>query len=190
MRGVIHIGAHRFEEYEMWKSQGATVFLLFEPISANVEYLKAAFPVYLTWHLALANYRGEATMYVDGKHNYLSASMLQPKAHLQEYPDVLFEQKETVPVDKLDWIIYDRSNYDHMHIAAQGMELEILKGGEESLKSIDTISCQVYQTELYKGCPLMEDIIAHLKDFDFQGYSPRGKNWGFASFKRKQNGDN
>jgi FkbM family methyltransferase len=188
MIGVIDIGAHKFEEYEQWVKEGAKNFLLFEPISSNFEYLVKNFYEHIMYNVALANYQGETKMYVDSGHDCLSASILQPTLHGEDYPDILFDRVETVKVDKLDWTIYDRDDYDHLHMAVQGMELEVLKGAEQSLKHIDTISCQVFRKKLYEGSCLTQEVVEWLDDrgFDLVQIVKRGIPWDVAKFKRRK----
>jgi hypothetical protein len=106
--------------------------------------------------------------------------------HLEQYPDIEFTDKVSVVVDKLDNVKYDRILYDHLHVDAQGYELEIFKGAKMSLNYIDTITTEVYRKELYKGCPMIEDIVAFLSEhgFSLKEVFWRGNTWGDANFER------
>ena len=188
MIGVIDIGAHWGEEYESWVKQGAKSFLLIEPIKSNYEVLLEKFPQYPVLNLALANHTGEAKMFVDTTHHSLSASLLTPKLHTEVYPDVLFDKVETVKVEKLDNIEYNRKLYDFIYMSAQGMELEILKGGEKSLKNIKAITTQVFHKRLYEGSCLADEITEWLGDRGFDLVSVNVRNphvWSYANYKRR-----
>ena len=78
-----------------------------------------------------------------------------------------------------------RRLYDELHIKAQGYELEVLKGATDSLRYIDVINMQVYRVELFDGCPMFEDVVEYLDDFDLININWRCKSWGVAEFKRK-----
>jgi hypothetical protein len=89
-----------------------------------------------------------------------------------------------VRIKRLDDIPFNRSLYDYLHIDTQGYELEVLKGAEESLKYIKTIQVEVYREELYRGCPMIDDITGFLKEFKLKKVYWRGLSWGDAIYKR------
>ena len=169
MRGVINIGAHYGEGYEMWLAQGVKNILFFEPVKENFEKMKKRIPesdnVNL-FNIALGNETGQREMCTESRG--LSCSLLVPGKHLIEYPGIIFDSKQLVSVYKLDDIGYDRSLFDYICLQAQGYELEILKGAENSLEYIMTINVQIFKSELYKGCPLIEDITEYLFDRGFE----------------------
>jgi FkbM family methyltransferase len=187
MKGVIQVGAHYAEEYEGWCSIGVKYFIFFEPILSNYNKLCKILPKsdkIKTYQLALGNITGKIMMFTEQEHQGKSDSILMPYLHLEQYPDIEFTGTESVDIEKLDNIEYDRTLYDHLHIDAQGYELEVLKGATESLKFIDTIECEVYDKELYKGCPMVDEIVEYLKDFELMEIFWRGVTWGDAKFKR------
>jgi FkbM family methyltransferase len=188
MKGVINIGAHQFEEYKTWVKEGAANFLLFEPVEANFIYLLENFhgENIKMMKVALGNYTGEAEMYIDTNHRSLSASLLTPTDHLSDYPDIIFDQKETARVDKLDNIDYDRNLYDHIYITAQGMELEIFRGAEKSLKHIKTIKSQTWRKRLYEGSFITKELTEYLSGIGFvlKQIIPRGISWDHAIYER------
>jgi len=74
------------------------------------------------------------------------------------------------------------------NIDVQGYELEVFKGGTETLKGIDAIYTEINKAELYEGCALVEDLDAFLK---LHGFSRVGEwcpyephNWGDALYTR------
>ena len=188
MRGVIQIGAHWAEEYEGWLSLGVNEFMFFEPVLSNYLKLCRILPVIdriKIYQLALGNKTGKIMMFTETEHQGKSCSILEPLLHLEQYPDIEFTGRELVDIEKLDNIKYDRELYDHIHLDAQGYELEILKGAEKSLEYIDSITCEVYRKELYRGCPMIDDIVEYLYQFgfDLKKVFWRGLSWGDAEFK-------
>ncbi len=189
MKGVIQVGAHLAEEYEGYVSLGVENFIFFEPVASTFKKLSRIRPASdkIKLHqLALGNMTGEIEMYIEGEHRGASNSILEPYLHLEQYPDIVFSGKEIVKIDKLDNVAYDRSLYSHLHIDAQGYELEVLKGAVESLKYIETIECEVYKRELYKGCPMIEEVTAFLKEqgFNMTEVFWHGLFWGDAFFSK------
>ena len=84
------------------------------------------------YNIALGNQTGTVKMYIDN-YNQGSSSILQPKLHLTQRPDIKFESEENVNIDKLDNII-DSLDYNFINMDVQGFELEVLKGGKNYLK--------------------------------------------------------
>jgi FkbM family methyltransferase len=192
IKGVILIGANLGQEYEGWIAGGREDFIFFEPVKFTFNRLsKIMFgkPRIKLFNIALGNYEGNAVMYIETVHEGKSCSILKPLLHLEQYPDIEFTGEEIVSVNKLDNINYDRTLYDHLHIDTQGYELEVLKGAKESLKFIKTIQIEVYRKELYKGCPMFEEIMNYLKDFDLTEIFWRGNTWGDAKFRRHESID-
>lgn len=57
---------------------------------------------------------------------------------------------------------------DMLKIDVQGAELDILKGGEETLKSVKDIIIELQHTEYNKGAPNADQVIAYLNDRGFE----------------------
>jgi FkbM family methyltransferase len=190
MRGVICIGANLGQEIEGWLSMGVKYFILFEPVKATFlkleRIMKNKSGNYVLHNIALGNQIGSVEMYVEDCHQGKSSSILEPYLHLDQYPDIEFDKRETVIIDKLDNVHYNRRLYDHLHIDTQGYELEVLRGAEKSLQYIDTIECEVYKKELYKGCPMIYDVTQFLSDqeFELKEVFWKGLSWGDAKFER------
>ena len=190
MKGVIQAGSHYAEEYEGWLSQGAENFIFFEPVKANFQKLELILrdkPGVILFNLALGNKIGKIDMYIETSHQGKSCSILKPDKHLDQYPDINFDTTELVDINKLDNIPYDRMLYDHLHVDTQGYELEVLRGAVESLRFINTITCEVYRDSLYKGCPMIKEVVLWLYDhgFNLTEVFWCGMTWGDAKFKRK-----
>ena len=190
MKGVIQIGAHYAEEYEGYVSQGIKDFVFFEPIKANFKKLEKILDGkpenILLYNLAIGNMDGMIKMYTETTHQGKSCSILKPHLHTKQYPDIIYDGIEMVRINKLDNIPYNRDLYDHLHMDLQGYELEALKGAEESLKYIKTATIEVYRAELFKDCPMIEDIVRYLMDrgFNLMEVFWRGNTWGDAKFTR------
>jgi FkbM family methyltransferase len=190
MKGVVQIGAHYGEEHEGWLALGVENFIYFEPVRRNYIKLKKIIgnkPNIKLYNIALGNMKGEIMMHTETEHQGKSCSILKPTGHLDQYPDIEFDGKEVVQIDRLDNIEYDRKLYDHLHIDTQGYELEVLKGAVNSLDHIKTIDCEVYRKELYEGCA---DWLQITNLLDIYGYKLievywRGLTWGDAKFKRR-----
>lgn len=165
MRGVIHVGAHYGQEYNDYLNSGIKNIVFIEPLKKNYERLLTChqFPdTVLTFNLAIGNMVGEVDMNVDTANWGMSSSILEPGTHLRHYPKITFDKKETVQITKLDNLGINRSLYNVLVVDVQGYEMEVFKGAEETLKSIDVIFSEVNTDEVYKGCAKMSDVDAFL----------------------------
>jgi len=165
MRGIIHIGAHYGQEYADYIKYGMRDIIFIEPLIANYTKLLELTPKdagIKTFNMALGNTTGTIDMFVETANSGMSSSILEPGTHLETYPFITFDTKETVKIDKLDNIEFDRSLYNVLNIDVQGYELEVLKGSEDTLKYIDAIFTEINVGEVYKGCGKLEDLDAFL----------------------------
>lgn len=189
MKGVISIGSHYGQEYESWVMEGFENFMFFEPTKTSYDKLVKILPKLKnikTFNIALGNYTGKANMFTETEHQGKGNSILVPKYHLEQYPDILFDSVEIVDIDKLDNIDYNRSMYDMLHIDTQGYELEVLKGAFNSLDYIRKIKTEVYRKELYEDCPMIEEVNKYLesKGFLLMSVIWNGITWGNAIFTK------
>ena len=193
MKGVISIGANVGQEFEQWVNEGYENFMFFEPVQSTYMKLhqimshRTDYNITL-YNLAIGNTEGEITMNTETSHQGKSCSILNPKLHLHHYPDIIFDKTELVKINKLDNIIYNRENYDFLHIDTQGYELEVLKGAIDSLTFIEKIQVEVYRAELYKGCPRMLDVTDFLweKGFEVMEVKWLGLAWGDCYLRRRK----
>jgi FkbM family methyltransferase len=187
IKGVIHVGAHWGQEYQEYVNRGIKNVMFFEPMKASYKKLVASLPKIKDircYNLALGNQTGEVEMFTETENGGQSSSILEPGTHLKMYPKIKFNGRETVKIDRLDNIPFDRSLYNMMMIDTQGFELEVLKGAKKTLKSIECIYVEVNRDEVYKGCPMVEEIDAYLKDFQRMETNWLGGTWGDAVYMR------
>jgi len=177
LKGVLHVGGHHGQEYEVYKECGAQPIVFIEPCTRQFNVLNEKFGntagVYLK-KFALGSKQGKEVMYVDTTNEGQSNSIMEPKVHLEQHPEVIFNgEPEIVEVKTLDSIVNDFKNafiFDNINllmIDTQGYELEVLKGGKESLGHFDIIYAECNREETYVNCPMVEDLDAYLLPYGF-----------------------
>ena len=142
--------------------------------------------------MALGNETGTKEMFIETVNKGQSCSFLEPETHLSLYPHIKFDLRETVDIDKLDNIYFNRYLYNMINIDVQGYELEVFKGATETLKYIDIIYAEVNTEKVYKDCVLMEELDEYLGQFNFkrvlvdfsQSYA-----WGDALYIKEEKDD-
>jgi FkbM family methyltransferase len=185
IRGVIHIGGHRGQEYVYYKNLGLTNIIFVEPQPDNFDILSENVgPECLLFNVALGNFEGDADMFTEVANQGQSSSLLQPHQHLSQYPDIIFNGKIMVGVTKLDLLPFDRALYNFINIDVQGYELEVFKGGIDTLNGIDYVYAEVNRAELYKSCALVGEVDGFLANHGFKrvGTWWDGVTWGDALY--------
>jgi FkbM family methyltransferase len=178
IKGVIHIGAHYGQEYNDYIKHNITNLMFFEPLHKNYNVLLNNINLTDTvkaYNIALGNFTGTVDMFVETFNQGMSSSILEPKIHLTQYPNIKFNEKENVKIEKLDNIVFNRTHFNMINIDVQGYELEVFKGAIETLKDIDIIYTEVNRDEVYKNCVKVNELDDFLVAF---GFERKLSNWG------------
>jgi FkbM family methyltransferase len=191
VKGVVHIGAHYGEEIQEYVDNGVQNITVFEPLSNNFEVLAERLQDVNAdirgYQVALGSKKGTATMYISSNEAQ-SSSILKPKEHLEQHPDVKFDGTEEVEVSLLDEFDLGDANFINMDV--QGYELEVLKGGKNTLKNIDYVYCEVNRGEVYENNAMIDDIDEYLSNYGFERvetYWPETwYKWGDALYIKKK----
>ena len=189
IKGIIHVGAHYGEEIEEYVNNGIQEIILFEPLGECFDILqRKIFNLNANiagYQVALGSSSGTAEMYISDN-QMQSSSILKPKVHLTHHPHVKFNGTEEVEVDMLD--NFDTKDYNFLNMDVQGYELEVLKGGTETLKHVDYVYCEVNRDELYEGNAYIQDIDDFLSKYDMIRVETNweGDLWGDALYIKKK----
>lgn len=191
VKGIVHIGAHYGEEIQEYVNNGIQDIVVFEPLSKNfdvlAENLKDVNANIQGHQVALGNDEKTVTMYLSSN-DAQSSSVLKPKDHLEHHPDVFFEGTEEVEMNRLD--NYDIGNANFMNVDVQGYELEVFRGGSETLNKIDYVYCEVNRGEMYEGNAMIDDIDEYLGTYGFERvethWPTEWYKWGDALYIKKK----
>jgi FkbM family methyltransferase len=189
--GIIHIGAHQGQEIREYVNNGVSDIMMFEPLTMNfnilVENVKNINANISAYQVALGNEEKNVMMYLSDN-NLLSSSVLKPKIHLELHPSVGFPTTEEVEMKRLDSFVEKTKNFNFINMDVQGYELEVLKGGMETLKHIDYVYCEINRDELYEGNVLVEDLDKFLSNYNMERVETEwweNTLWGDALYIRK-----
>jgi FkbM family methyltransferase len=189
--GVIHVGAHYGEEVKDYIDVGATNIMLFEPLKQNFDQLKKnILNIPSNIHIrkyctALGNSNKTIQMYL-ASNSLESSSILEPKYHLIQHPDISFNGVEEVELNQLD--DFNCTGYNFLNVDVQGYELEVLKGAKNTLKHIDYIYCEVNRGEVYEDNALVYEVDKFLSLYNMQRVETNWWNnadWGDAFYIKK-----
>lgn len=189
INGVIHVGAHFGQEDILYKELGIKYRLYFEPLKSNFDILRGNVgDDAILINKALGNEKKFVSMYVETVNNGMSSSILEPKLHTIQFPNIVFNQTEEVEMVRLDDLDFNFLNYNMMNIDVQGFELEVLKGSINTLKNIDYLIVEINNAELYKNCPMFNEINNFLTNNNFTCVDQYwwGHNFGEGFFKKNK----
>lgn len=188
--GVIHVGGFRGEELPLYRSIGVNDTVMFEPQEELCEIIKSQMLPSETLHNSALGYdRGIMELNISHRLGGIengdraSSSLLKPKVHLTEHPEVTFTHTETVSVCRLDDF---KLKANFMNIDVQGYELNVLKGSEETLLNVDVLIAEVNRDEVYENCCQIDDIDNFLNQRGFRREAVvwQSKSWGDALYAR------
>lgn len=185
--GVIHVGGHIGQEMETYKKNNVGNLIVFEPQKVPFQKLtdvvnSIGFDNITLINKALGN--SCATVEMTCNDDGLCSSILNPKHVLEQYPNIIFDRKETVEMVTMDSVIGENHNYNFLNMDTQGYELEVLKGAKNTLKTIDFVYTEVNNTEVYENNALIEDIDNFLKEYNMVRVETdwMGGTWGDAFY--------
>lgn len=155
-----HVGADTLEMSRLWPEGAIHAFEpvpdIFAKLSENTKGLRNV----KLYPCALGAATGTAKIFVSGGRSDGSSSLLEPKEHLTEHPDVHFNSRIEIPVITLDdWSTkYGVSSADLLWLDMQGNELAAMKAGERILGTVRAIHIEVSLKEVYRGVPLYPEV--------------------------------
>lgn len=188
--GVIHVGGHIGQEMETYQKNNVKNLIVFEPqkipfqkLSSVVDFI--GFNNVKLINKALGN--SCATVEMTCNDGGLCSSILKPKHVLQQYPDIIFDRKESVEMVTMDSVIGETHDYNFLNMDTQGYELEVLKGATKTLEKIDYVYTEVNNTEVYENNALIEEIDEFLIDYNMVRVVTdwMGGTWGDAFYIRQ-----
>jgi FkbM family methyltransferase len=187
IKGIIHVGGHYGQEHKNYKANGIDNLIYFEPLISSFNILKQTVSEEgICINKALGSKVGKISMYVESANDGQSSSILKPKMHTEIYKYIIFNSEQVVDIDLLDNIEeIKQKEYNFINVDVQGYELEVFKGGIETLKNIDYIMTEVNKAELYENCVLIDELDTFLHENGFTRVETEwfyDHNWGDAFY--------
>jgi FkbM family methyltransferase len=165
-----HIGVDTLEMSTLWPLGHIHAF---EPIPAIFQTLKentSKTRNVTCYPLALSDSNGTAEIFVSGGTSDGSSSLLAPKEHLIEHPNVTFTTKIEVSTITLDKWVVDESirRIDFLWLDLQGYEFNVLKASPEILESVLVIHTEVSLKHIYEDAPLYPELRQWIESKGFE----------------------
>lgn len=161
---IIDAGAHvGADTVEMIRLYPKAKIHAFEPVPSIFEQLKrntAKYKRITCYPWALSNQNGEQIMHISSGGSDGSSSLMQPKDHLKDHPDVYFNEQIKVKTIALDeWA--KQLGIEEVHflwLDMQGYELEVLKASEIIFPKVKVVHMEVSTRSTYEGVPLYDEV--------------------------------
>jgi FkbM family methyltransferase len=171
---VVEAGAHiGSDTVEMAKLLPKGTIHAFEPVPSLYEQLEQntyKLNNVRRYRLGLADYVGTANLFLSSGTSDASSSLLFPKEHLIEHPEVFFQEQINISVTTLDHWAHELGiqKVDLLWLDLQGYEFAVLKASPILLATVRVIYTEVNLKELYEGCPLYPEFRQWLKTQGFR----------------------
>lgn len=194
-KGVLHLGANTGQEADVYAALGIKRVIWVEALPDIYTQLVqkiARYPGSLAFCACLSNIDGYPVTFHRANNESQSSSFLEFGTHAQEHPTTRYI--ETIPMTtirldtllKREGIIHQVEGGWFLNIDVQGAELLVLKGMGNLLSKFDCAYIEVNEKELYKGCPRVGEIDAHLSLYGLVGVECKmtSAGWGDKFYRK------
>jgi FkbM family methyltransferase len=193
--GVLHCGASTGQEVGSYAKLGVKNMVFIEAIPDVYEKLKVNLSGYenaLAVNACLSDENGKEVDFNISSNEGQSSSFLQFGTHKTAHPDVTFVDQIKLTTKRLDSLIEELNlnihEFNFLNMDLQGAELLALRGLGDQLRYFKYAYLEVNKDELYKGCPMVEDLDMYLIGFGFRRVETSWAGnfgWGDALYLRK-----
>lgn len=189
---ILHVGAHRAEEASDYEDAGwGKLGICWIEVQPDlVQELKIKLNPQKNRIIEAAVW-GESGIEMEFNRmtNSQSSSLFELGKHSDYYPKIQLAEKVQVTTKRIDNILDIDEQFELVNLDLQGAELEALKGMGTILNTVKWVYSEVNWYELYKGCALIKDLDAFLKEEGFvrmATYRESFVGWGDALYIRKE----
>ena len=170
--GVLHVGAHKCEEIELYSRLGLEPndVVWIDAIEKNViDCRNRGIPNLYT---ATVSDQDDMDVVLNVSNNVQSSSILEFGTHSTEHPHVVYVDKINTKSVTIDSFFkrneIDPSKYNFWNLDIQGAELMALKGAPHTIGFVKVMYLEVNEKELYKGCGQIGEIDEFLAKHGFK----------------------
>lgn len=175
IKGIIHVGANDWFEYQFYKRMGIKNLLGFEPIPEACSRFYETYPdeKHKLINLGLHRWQGEVPFNLS-KGGGQSSSMYQHRPeYLWSFPDLAHTENKSISVVRFDSWLATRediklSDYNCLVVDVEGNELNVLRGFGRHLQHFDMLSVELSETPVYYDSPVGAVISNYLETHGFR----------------------
>lgn len=160
VKGILHVGAHKCEEYPM--------YLEFTPhilwIEAYPNLIQESLSIYPNLNIinAAVSDKDDQIVKFNITNNTKCSSLLDFDYHKEIHPEVVIEKQITLKTKTIQTLYKEnninKTEYNVLVMDIQGAELLALKGMGSIINNMDAIYIEATEKPLYKGGCVLEDL--------------------------------
>lgn len=192
--GVLHIGANKGEEAQIYHELGIKKVLWIEGNEELIPQLKANISRFegQEWMCYLiGDVDMEPVSFHIASNGGQSSSVLQLGTHKQEHPDVHYVKHVPMVTRRIDCLLHPDviKQYDFLNVDLQGFDLQAIKGMGKFLEGFKWAYVEINTTKVYEGCALQSEVEEYMAGFGFKLVETkflRGCTWGDGCFIKQQ----
>lgn len=169
VNNILDIGAHSGEFAKSIHHLFPNAYILM--IEGNDRCESALEELQFDHCIALLSDTNKEVNFYMNKNNLTCAGCSYYKENTEGYDDAIVEKKQTFTLDEV--VSTTGKNFDFIKLDTQGSELDILKGGLNTLRTSNYVlmECSVIKEKLYnKGDSHIDEIIDFMKNNGFDRY--------------------
>lgn len=170
--GLLHCGASFCQERDTYEELQIPEVIWIEAIPYIFESAKEIiryYPNQVIINACLSDDDGQKVQFNISNNEAQSSSFLELGHHATIHPEVHFVEQIELTTVRLDTLFnYLERDIDHINFGnfdLQGVELMALKGLGKLINQFDYLYLELNKKETYKGCALVDEVDAFLKDF-------------------------
>jgi FkbM family methyltransferase len=195
-KNVLHIGAHLGEEVDSYYNHGADYSVWVEANEDLMRQLQSNISRYRNARAlnAVLTDVDDKDVVFNISNNGMSSSILDLEHHKIAHPEVVYVGDRLMKSRTLNTLLTENNIpvdlFDFMNIDIQGAELLMLKGATNVLPHIKCIYCEVNQKEVYKDCPMVDELDEFLLNWGFVRVETEwcgDTGWGDAIYMKAEN---
>ncbi len=171
--GVIHVGANKGQEREMYNSHGLNVLWIepiqeiFDDLIENIQY----YPNQKALRYLITDKNNEEYNFFIANNHGASSSIFDFGLHTAIWPHVHFSSSRKLKSITLATMLENEginiNQYDALIMDTQGSELLVLQGAANIINNFSYILTEVADFEAYIGCCQEMDITAFMETMGF-----------------------
>jgi 2-O-methyltransferase len=164
-----HIGVDTVRLARKWPEGRIYAFEPVPEVFRKLQERVSRLPNASCFQLALGGQDGTAEIHLSGGASDGSSSLLKPKEHLRDHPDVTFDRTTSVTVRTVDsWAAeHGVDRVDFLWLDMQGLELQVLQAAPVTLATVSAIYSEVSLRETYEGAALYPELAKWLEKAGF-----------------------
>ena len=184
--GVLHLGANKGQEAEMYRKYGVQKVVWVEADPSLIPELTANVQPDTVIQAAIWSCAQDMTFRIASNSGESSSLLKFGAAHATNYPHIQFTGETTVRTTTVDQLAkeHDLKDINMLSMDLQGAEAAALSGAWKFLRQVDYVYTEISFDEVYQGGAKATEIEPYLPNFTCSILMDTTLGWGDAFYQR------